>query len=239
MKRHGLYSRIGKHLEKSCSISCFLCQDACSLHARLCNQCLAELPVNCFSCFCCAEPLEKDDRQFFCGTCQQNRRSFWRTVAPLLYESSVAVMLKMLKYQKKLAYANPLAKVLTSAVQSAYQEDQWPQAMVPMPLHAGKLYQRGYNQAGVIANHLSRHLSLPVDRSLIRRIKETDSLAGQSSKERRRSLQGAFKVKVNGFDHIALIDDIVTSTASAEAAAGVLRQSGISRVDVWSIARTP
>ena len=169
----------------------------------------------------------------------KKKRSFQRTVAPLLYESSVAVMLQMLKYQKKLAYANPLAKILTSAVQQAYQEDQWPQVIVPMPLHTSKLYQRGYNQAGVIANHLSRHLLLSVDRSLVRRIKKTDSLAGQNSRERKRSLQGAFKVKVNGFDHIALVDDIVTSTASAEAAARVLQQSGISRIDVWSIARTP
>ena len=199
---------------------------------------MGDLPKNNHACFCCAEPLLENTAGFLCGACQVGERPFWRSIVPLVYRYPVAEMLQALKYQQSLAYAVPLASVLVDAVKKAYVKDQWPEIMIPMPLHGSRLTERGYNQAGVISRHLSARLNIPVKYSLVRRIKPTPPLLHLSAKARRRVLSGCFTANATVFGHVVLVDDIMTSGASVEAVSKALKRVGVQRVDVWCVGRT-
>lgn len=228
-----------KIITNSCKISCLLCKASCRFSTKLCTNCITSLPDNHSACFGCAEPLVIQDKNLLCGICQQNKRSFQRSIAPLVYQYPVAEMLQKLKYSQGLAYAAPLAHVLAKAITHHYTKDTLPEIIVPMPLHNKRLYERGYNQAGIIARHLSKNLAIPVRHHLARRIKNTKPLLSLSAKARYRYLQGSFQINCSSFKHIALVDDIITSTASAEIMAKACKNVGIERIDMWAVARTP
>ena len=233
-----VFSQFQEIIERFCPATCLLCRAKCHLSERLCRGCINDLPANKFACFCCAESLSEESAEFLCGACQKGGRPFWRCIAPLVYQYPVAEMLQSLKYRQMLAYAAPLAKYLSEIVRQAYIYDRWPEVMIPMPLHTSRLNERGFNQAGVIARHLSSLLSIPVKHHLTNRVKPTPPLTNLSAKARKRVLSGVFDAGVVNFDHVVLIDDIMTSGASVEAVCRTLQKSGVRRIDVWCIART-
>ena len=234
-----MFNLFKKIITNNCKISCLLCKASCSFFAKLCTACISSVPANQHACFSCAEPLTVESTDLLCGLCQTKNRAFKRSIVPLIYQHPVAEMLQQLKYSQQLAYAVPLAHVLVKAICHRYQQDDFPEVIVPMPLHDKRLCERGYNQAGVIARHLSKKLSVPVKHRLVQRIKDTKPLLNLSAKARHRYMQGAFQAKQSKFKHIALVDDIITSTASAETVAKACQKKGIERIDLWAIARTP
>jgi ComF family protein len=102
--------------------------------------------------------------------------------------------------------------------------------------------QRGYNQAAMLAQWLSRALQLPIDERTVRRVKETPAQQGLDAKARKRNLREAFAVidpvRVAG-KHIALIDDVLTTGSTADTLARLMIKAGARQVDVYCLARTP
>lgn len=119
-----------------------------------------------------------------------------------------------------------------------------PQVLLPVPLAARRLAQRGYNQAWELTRHLSRTLALPAWNDVLSRPLDTAHQAELSREARLRNLQSAFLVepqqrgRVQGL-HVALVDDVMTTGATVGQAATELMRAGASRVDVWVLARTP
>lgn len=121
----------------------------------------------------------------------------------------------------------------------------WPQAVIPIPLHRAREKERGYNQAQVILQHWDRAYSSRVPiLPLLTRIKATLPQTEQMDKaSRRNNLEGAFALceeeVLSGcqLEHVALFDDVVTTGATMQAAASILLSMGIARIDVWSVAR--
>ncbi|MFN0184652.1 MAG: ComF family protein [Aquabacterium sp.] len=139
--------------------------------------------------------------------------------------------------------AKPLAQALAQRVwDSAAQVGV--DGLIPMPLAPTRLRERGYNQSWELARHLGRLLGIPARPDLLRRWRETPPQAGLSRAERQRNLSHAFgteadsRTTVNG-QHWVLIDDVLTTGATADSAARALLDSGARQVDVWVIARTP
>lgn len=112
--------------------------------------------------------------------------------------------------------------------------------LVPMPLHRLRLWRRQFNQAALLAKAVGGALRLPVDPLLLQRVKPTDSQTGLSRTQRHRNVQGAFRVAEPGAARgraVLLVDDVMTTGATADAAARALLRDGASRVDVLVFAQ--
>ncbi|WP_054775018.1 ComF family protein [Methylogaea oryzae] len=107
-----------------------------------------------------------------------------------------------------------------------------------MPLHPKRYTERGFNQSLELARLLSQRLGIPLDARHCRRIRTTPPQSRLTALQRRRNLRGAFHIKgAIQADHIAILDDIVTTGATVGALARALRQAGVKRIDIWCCAR--
>ncbi len=113
-----------------------------------------------------------------------------------------------------------------------------PELLLPMPLHPHRYRERGFNQSIEIARHLARRFELPLDLYSVVRSRDTLHQTGLPAKQRRQNMRGAFCLqKTVKAEHVAIVDDVMTTGATASALAGVLKQAGVGRVDVWICAR--
>ena len=114
--------------------------------------------------------------------------------------------------------------------------------IVPVPLYPARLWWRRFNQSAMLAHAVGRLAGVPVDCFVLARVRRTQSQVGLSSDQRRRNVAGAFKVgkarasRVKG-KNIAVVDDVITTGATAEACARALKRAGAARVDVLALAR--
>jgi ComF family protein len=145
------------------------------------------------------------------------------------------------KYQGDFASLGLLAYLLRRAV-TAHREPA-PDLLLPMPLHWWRRRRRGFNQAQELARMLTRHpalADLALAPGLARRTRATASQRQLDARERQRNLRGAFRVEpaVAG-KTVAIVDDVLTTGASADALARALKAAGAATVSVWCCARTP
>ena len=106
-------------------------------------------------------------------------------------------------------------------------------------MYKGKLKERGFNQALIISQKLSNQLSIPTNATILQKVKSTPSQTGLNKLQRKRNLKGAFILKESVVgQHIALIDDVMTTRATSDLLSQLLIDAGAERVDVWCIART-
>jgi len=219
--------------------TCMLCGAPGALGRDLCDGCAAELPNNHHCCARCALPFEAPMPDgALCGPCQRHPPPFDRCIAALRYENPVPTLVGAAKFRGRLNAARLLGELLTERVRS--EVDSWPQILIPVPLHPRRLGERGYNQALEIARVPARELALPIDTGNCERIASTAPQAGLDERERRRNIRGAFAVSGPfAWDHVAIVDDVVTTGSTVAELARVLRRAGAVRVEVWAAARTP
>ncbi|WP_162846072.1 ComF family protein [Seongchinamella sediminis] len=215
--------------------SCCLCQWRCPGRLPLCAPCRAELAGNRCCCRRCALPLSGDG--LLCGQCLQQPPAFDRVVAPWLYSEYLAFILRRWKFHHDLALTPLLADLWLDGASDVLPPD----VLLPVPLHWYRQWRRGYNQAELLARELAQAMpGLGVDTGLLQRSRATAAQSGMSARQRAHNLRGAFTVS-GGCDslHVALVDDVLTTGATAGEAASALRRAGAARVDIWCLARTP
>lgn len=217
---------------------CLLCAAPAQRPLDLCCGCEADLPALTRACRRCALPL--DGAATFCGSCITHPPPFERCLAPLRYAGTATWLIAQLKAGSDFAAARILASLMTDAARAGYGDEALPDALVPMPLHWRRLQQRGYNQATLLARLLGRELGIAVADRGIRRRRHVPSQHTLARRHRYANVRAAFAVdtRLDG-RHVAVIDDVVTTGASAEALARALLRGGAARVDVWCAARTP
>ena len=228
---------------------CLLCLARCRPGPGLCSACMASLPVAIHSCQRCREPVAAGVS--LCPCCRQRERLFQHCVAPLLYTGPVAGLIKQAKYGRQLLCIRPLTTCLERRLAADYSDtggdtnandsaQALPQALVPVPLHWWKLRRRGFNLASLVAQQLGRRWQLPVLHSRVARTAATRNQQGLSARDRQHNVRRAFRItKPVPFSHLALIDDVLTTGATAESLCRTLHQQGVRRVDLWCLARTP
>lgn len=141
-----------------------------------------------------------------------------------------------LKFRQQLGNAQLLGKLLAEYLSSS--DFDLPDRLIPVPLHRSRLRQRGYNQALEIARPVARQLSLSIDSRSLRRVRATPPQMELKLGERKRNIRGAFACSDDLMgEHIALLDDVVTSGHTVREIAGVLRKAGAGKITIWSIAR--
>jgi ComF family protein len=183
----------------------------------------------------CAEPVVIDLPQgVFCAACQASPPPFDVTVAPLRYEFPVDAGIKALKFGRRLYYAQAFGELLVAEMQRhALQVD----AFLPVPLHWRRQAMRGFNQAAEIGRPVASHYSIPVLAGVVRH-RATPFQSALPASERSTNLRDAFVVKrkLTG-QHVLIVDDVVTSGATARHLANALLDAGAAKVSVLAVAR--
>lgn len=164
-------------------------------------------------------------------------------VIALYFVHPVDDLIRNLKYRGELANARVLGTLLAAAVRE--RGDALPRLLVPVPLHDARLRERGFNQAAALARYAGRALEIPFARSVLKRVRDTPSQTALDERARRRNVEGAFAVngprareKLLAANHVALVDDVMTTGSTLAEARNLLLEAGVSRVDVWAVART-
>ena len=158
-------------------------------------------------------------------------------VAAFAYEGALRRVLSRLKYGGGARLAEPLAEC-SAPILHPFLEDHRDAVLVPVPVHVERLRQRGYNQAALLARRLAPWVGLPTA-DLLARLRPTSQQHRLNRAQRLRNLRGAFALRAGARapPRVVLVDDILTTSATLEACAGVLRAAGAERVVGVAIAR--
>lgn len=226
---------------------CLLCS-APSGRALICTDCADALPrLTPPACPRCAQPGGAGET---CGRCLRHPPHFDRLIAVFPYTFPIDRMVQRLKYGHQLALADWFGRQLAAACADVAAD-----LIVPMPLHPKRMAERGFNQAAEIARPLAQALvsharhhqsaarAAPTASPALwhgcERVRQTTPQEGLTLRERRRNLRGAFACTADiASRHVLLIDDVVTTGASADECARTLKLHGAAQVTVAAVART-
>ncbi len=209
---------------------CLLC-GAISKQSCLCVQCINALPLLDSVCPRCATPTLNNA---LCGQCLHQPPAQNTSISLFAYHHPVDKLIADFKYHDKLFLARFFADCMAEKLK--YRE--LPNLFIPIPLHPKRLRQRGYNQSLELAKALSSNLSVPVLHDGLIRIKDTLPQVSLPIKARRQNVQRVFKIgRATLPPYVALIDDVLTTGYTADAAAEALRKAGVNNISVWTIAR--
>lgn len=176
-----------------------------------------------------------------CGECLRHLPPFERVLAPWRYAFPLDGVITRFKHQGDRPLGRLCAQLLARHLEEAFDAGlQPPDLLLPVPLAVKRQRQRGFNQAELLARRLAGDLGLDC-RTPLRRVRETPPQQGLDAATRKRNLRQAFSLDqgtaLRGL-HLALVDDVLTTGATAAALARLLRQAGAARVDVYCLART-
>lgn len=221
-------------------------------HCRLCERRLEGLtraPV----CAKCLDALEPADSSLACSRCGQAFEtrgsvpdpagcSRCRCFPPFdqvcsfgIYEGDLRRLIHLLKYERMLPLALPLAAKMLPALPRFGPID----LIVPVPLYWTRQWRRGFNQSAVLAKRLAERNHVALRPGALRRIRRTAAQAGLSDVERVENVRGAFAAPANSLKgrRVLLVDDVMTTGATLAAAASALRAAGAAYVGALTLAR--
>jgi ComF family protein len=221
--------------------TCINCHKASERNYDLCASCENLLPRIKDPCISCGLPLPANNYDgFLCGNCIISPPPYKHIISAFNYAEPIDHLIGAFKYQGKLAYGKVLSKQLLQLVMSVYSSRTLPELLIPMPLHTSRLQHRGFNQSIEISRYLSRHLNIPQNINLCFRNRFTLQQEGLTASARKKNLRGAFSIRQN-FQSLpksfAIIDDVVTTTASTQELAFLLLSHGVKDIHIWSLAR--
>ncbi len=216
---------------------CLSCREFLSPSDRcLCDRCEALWPLlSPPFCKLCSYPFSSPETtSHLCGDCLQEGRSYKKVYAAGLYEGLLLEMIVRMKYRGEERLTSFLGRRLAERIEEDFD------LIIPIPLHARRLRERGYNQSLLLAREIGKVLRRPVDPFLM--IKERNTLPQMSLKgeERRKNLRGVFGVKRPDKikdKNILLVDDVFTTGTTMEMASRELLKAGATEIKAGILAR--
>ena len=188
-------------------------------------------------CRCCGAPLGIEG---LCGACRSRRPRFAYARAAVLYGDLVREAIHAFKFGGRRGLATPLGDLLAGLGLSALPGAA-PDALVPVPLHPRRARERGYDQALLLARRLERAWGVAVVADALVRAVPTQPQTDLDAAARRRNVRDAFAVRrpeLIAGRHVVLVDDVLTTGATAGECARVLARAGAAAVGVVTVART-
>jgi ComF family protein len=225
--------------------TCFACAAPVETQGLLCAACFPKLRlIGPPHCYCCGLPFAHAGEVVeagLCAACLEYPPAYERARAAWLYDEASKPLLLAFKYGDRTDLAPAFARAMARAGAALLAEAD---VIAPVPLHRRRLVERRYNQAALLAQALGRLSGKPVAPGLLRRTRPTAPLAELSARARRRALAGAIAVSPRLAPRLAgarvlLVDDVLTSGATAGACAEALLAAGAVGVDLLTTARTP
>ncbi len=222
--------------------SCFSCGGEVSAHHEMCGPCWRGLNfVTEPYCEVCGFPFEHGtaSSSTLCAGCLRRTPNFDVARAALRYDGASRRLVLGLKYGDRTEGTRTFARWLA---RSAGQAIKGAEAVIPVPLHPFRLFRRRYNQAGLMAGALARELGCRFDARSLYRKKPTPSQGGLNRRQRFKNVRSAFDVRkarrqaISG-SHVILVDDVMTTGATVETCARVLKRAGAARVSVLTLTR--
>lgn len=169
-------------------------------------------------------------------SCHLNNIAFEQLYVPYRYEWPINFLLKQLKFNRRLIYAKVLAELFVAKLRQ--DAVPLPQALVAVPLHQQRIKKRHYNQSEELATYIARALAIPLLKERCQRRRNTAPQTAMSGAARRRNLCRSFHCNlIEDYQHIAIVDDVLTTGATADALyRAIVTRNPSLQVDVWSIA---
>ena len=191
-------------------------------------------------CKCCGTPFDGDiTTPFECFNCRDQRLYFRSARAAVRMTPLVQQVVHSYKYRNALWFERFLGDLFVQTAKPVL-ESQKIDYLVPIPLHWRKRWQRAFNQSERLAKILSNATGIPLNRGWLKRVQPTPTQTRFTRVQRAENVRRAFsfrgKTRLNG-EHLVLIDDVLTTGATASACAKVLVENGAGTVDVWTVAR--
>jgi ComF family protein len=219
--------------------SCCLCAEKSP--RRLCAPCeqdFLETPQYC--CTCCGLPLEQ--QALLCGECLTQLPAFDHTFSPFLYQKPLSDLILQFKESSDVVIGEALAELLSREIQQRYQQQAltFPDYLVTPPMHWRKRWQRAFDHAGILCQRIHKEIKIPIYKHIKKLNNQQADQKALSRKERILAMQNIFEAtKPLSGQHVAIVDDVMTTGATANAMALALKQAGAGYVTVWALARTP
>tara|TARA_B100000446_G_scaffold69292_1_gene65811 strand:+ start:3555 stop:4256 length:702 start_codon:yes stop_codon:yes gene_type:complete len=220
----------------------------------LCRQCRELVFPRRNRCYRCALPLPESsggsireltqelDSTLLCGECQHKAPAFTRTVCAGDYRTPISHWINNFKLRRDVRDGYLLTQLLNEEVARQYTGDALPHIAIAVPLHWSKRLYRGFNQSAWIAQQLAPSVHF----ELLDCFRKDYSRRDQKQlnrQQRQRNLRGKFHLKANirsqiQGKHLVLVDDVITTSATARVLSQQLMSAGAARVDLWALART-
>lgn len=212
----------------------------------LCTNCLYDLPHSYGQLLCQQCGIRIESLSDFCGHCLAHPPAFSRSFIPFAYQHPLDHLIHKFKYRQSLTSGKLLGQMLADYLKHCAQEhNDWcpPDLIVTTPMHWLKRWQRGFNQAEILGQYVAQELNIPLASHIIQRSHKTSAQKELSRIERQKNLRKVFSITeknsalINN-KKIALIDDVVTTTATARELSQLLTNAGAKDVQIWALART-
>lgn len=215
--------------------ACAVCDAVLPGPGAFCEACaheVTELPP--LHCARCAEPGAFPGGA--CGRCLAEPPPWEKAWAGFEHEGALARAIHRFKYEDRADLARPLGALLAAV--AAQEWPRLPGVLVPLPLHEARYRERKFDQAALLAAELATRSGRPLQLDWLRRTRDTARQVGLNEALREANVRGAFHVSrpLTGHD-VVLVDDVLTTGASAREAVRVLKAAGAGRVSVLTLAR--
>jgi competence protein ComFC len=223
--------------------NCILCRTYTGQASpQLCTRCYASIEFNTPPfCLRCSRHLTVYTTEGLCTTCLRHPPGFDCAWGAVSYNPAIQALLHQFKYGQKTAVRRIFAGFLDAFLDSYRISLDSFDCVAPIPLHPVRYRERGFNQSQLLAQYVHAKTGLPVVEALIRS-KPTKIQAFLGRKERWTNLEGAFRIK-RSFNtnnkSILLVDDLLTTGATASAAAATLKEAGAKKVGLLVVALAP
>ncbi len=253
--KHSLYQAVNWLWEQHFPRLCLLCEQVITSASpdHLCPYCRLALPFNVRACSRCAIPLSPHatltgnaighpEPATCCGQCMTKPMAD-NAVAPLIHRDGAAHLIHRLKFHQGEPEGRALAHILLTHIRYKYPQCL-PEILVPVPMAYWPAVKRGFNQSRLLAHYLGREFNLPVKHALLKRRAGPAQRTLVRSERERMALGNFYWCGEEGVStlrgkHVAVVDDVVTTGATARQVIKLLRAHGANRVDVWCATRTP
>lgn len=218
---------------------CLLCNKKSNTGKDICDRCWIDLPWLLSCCYQCAKPINiAHNEPLYCGDCLKDPPPFDATIAPLQYQREIISLITKMKFYDNLSATRFFAELITEKIMAQASFNEFPELLIPVPLHPKRLRQRGYNQATLIAKHVSKLTQIPTTYKLCKRIRYTTAQSKTSAEFRRSNMVKAFELKQPiQARHVAIIDDVMTTGATVGSLSHLLKENGVEKISIWCAAR--
>lgn len=212
--------------------------------SHFCNKCWPELSLISASAVCssCGLPFEFEMGEgAVCSDCLAINPQFDKARSVFKYNDTAGKMITGLKYQDKTPYAKTLAGLMCGKLGELGGEFD---IITSVPIHPRRLLKRKYNQSAILANKIAKSIGKKANNLILKKPKDINPQASLTRDERIKNIKGAYKVnekfksRIIG-KNVLLVDDVLTTGATASECAKVLKNAGAGKVFVITAARTP